>query len=111
MGKVVAGKASELEVGDLEQQAAIFGAERNVFGDIKIDAAAVNKSRFGLVVAAALANADERIIQRIRGTEEDSADSSQPVRPHSAAGRRANHGFTRKLMDIGLNIGLAKDRI
>src|SRR5438270_11777219 len=111
MGKVVAGKASGLEVGALEQQAAIFSAERHVFGDIKINAAAVNKSRLGLIVAAALAHADERIIQRIRGTEKDSADSSQPERPHSAAGRRANHRFTRKLMDIGLNIGFTKERI
>ncbi len=63
MGKVVAGQARQLEVRNLEQQAAVFGAERHEFGEIKINAAAINKRRLRLIVARVVAHADERIIQ------------------------------------------------
>ena len=69
MGEIVTGQARQLEVRNLINIAAVFSAERQIFADIKINAAAVNKCRLGLVVAAALANADERIVQRVGGDE------------------------------------------
>lgn len=111
MGEVVAGKARELKIGDLVKQSAVFGAERQIFADIEIDSATVNKRRFGLIVAGVVANADERVSQRIRGTEEERANAGQRIRPHSASGRRTDYSFARELMDVGLNVSLAKEGI
>jgi len=85
VGEIVAGQASELEVRDLINVPAILSAERQIFGHIEINAAAVNERSLGLVVTASLANADEIIIQRIGRTEEKPANSGQPVRAHAAA--------------------------
>ena len=59
MGEIVTGQARELEVRDLINQAAVFSAERQIFADIKINAAAVNKCGLRLIVAGIVANADE----------------------------------------------------
>ena len=84
MGEIVTGQARQLEVGNLVQVAAIFRAQRQIFGQVEINSAAVNKRRLGLVIAAAIANADEIVSQRIGRTEKQPADSGQPIRPHSA---------------------------
>jgi hypothetical protein len=65
MGEVVTGQARQLEVGNLVHVAAIFRAQRHIFGEVKINAASVYERGLGLIVAAAIANADEVIIQRV----------------------------------------------
>jgi hypothetical protein len=111
VGEIVARQAGKLEVGNLVKQPTIFRSQRQKLADTNIHSAAVNKCRLSLVVAGVVPDADERIIQRIGRTEEEPTDSGKPVRTHSAPGRRADHGFSCELMDVGIYVGLTKDGI
>src|SRR5437588_230833 len=111
MGDVVRGQARNLEVGDLVQKAPVFCPQRHELRQIEVHATAVNKSSFGLIVARAVAHADEGVIQTVGWTKEQAANSGQAIRPHSAGGWRGDHRLAGKLVDVRLNVSLAKERI
>src|SRR5882724_11201779 len=106
VGEIVAGQARELEIRDLVKQAAVFRSKGQILADIEIDSTAVNKRGLGLIVAGVVADADKRVSQRIGGTKEERANTSQRIWTNSAPGRRADHRFTRELMNVGLDVRL-----
>src|SRR5215467_462711 len=111
VGKVVGGQPGNLEVGDLVQVATVLSPQGHVMGQVKIHPASVHEGRLGLVVARVVTYAHECIVERVGGTEEESADAGQSVRTDPAGGGCGNHGLTGELMKVGLDIGLAEKGI